>query len=153
MTWFYMSEKFPTDQTSIPPYTPGHERLRNLSAKAPSEHAMVLSQMLTRLSVLKNSMGLLGIDLVSSWFSRRLSPLQSRSRLLCEYAGLGDSDRTSSADWEEDELKAALNEVCVVDASTGNLVGLEPFTSSRPAPNVSRSFWQCPSSLFIYLSD
>ena len=85
------------------------------------------------------SLGLTGHDLLMSWVSRRVIPLQRWPHKLCFLSGLRDPSRTAREVMPEEE--AARIASAIVDGRVEDEwdFGVEPYRRSRPPPQVCRS--------------
>ena len=87
--------------------------------------------------------GLMSRDLSLAWLSRRIYPLQARSHKMCFYSGLRDPTRVSLEMPKPANLCAWASRLITDRIEENWEFGLDPFTRSERAPEVSRCFLVC----------
>ena len=77
--------------------------------------------------------GLKGLDLVLCWMTRRIQPLQHRSKLMCQYDGTReDILRTSKDNLSSDTLNSRLKDmVRIRDKTVGYSVSMKMFEKGK----------------------
>ena len=81
--------------------------------------------------------GLIGLNLVSTFVSRRVAPLQSRLSLMHEYIGPTDPSRLTQATWSVNDFIAQIGRLTGYVLESKNIPGRAAYRSSQPAPTVS----------------
>ena len=81
--------------------------------------------------------GLTSRDLTLAWLSRRMFPLQARSHKMCFYSGPRDPTRVSAEMPQPDSVRRWAVRIITDRIETHWKFGLQPFTRSEQAPEVS----------------
>ena len=81
--------------------------------------------------------GLTGEDLVTTFISRRVSPLQRRVHKICHMSGPLDPTRTSTFELPKDAIRHRVKAIATVRMAPDWEWGLEPYSRSNLPPPVS----------------
>ena len=84
--------------------------------------------------------GLTSRDLTLAWLARRMYPLQARSHKMCFYSGLRDPTRVTLEISRPGNLCAWVYRLITDRIDVDLEFGLDPFTRSERAPEVSLCF-------------
>ena len=98
------------------------------------------NRLLERVSALRSSDGLTGVDIMLTWLRRRVQPLRARAEPMWTYSGAGDLTRATAEEFSSVELRAHVKalthqsaeelEACIRDPPT------PPFSADNPLPEV-----------------
>ena len=80
---------------------------------------------------------LTGEDLVTTFISRRVSPLQRRVHKICHMSGPLDPTRTSTFELPKDAIRRRVKAIATVRMTPDWEWGLEPYSRSNLPPSVS----------------
>jgi hypothetical protein len=116
---------------SLPTFSPGAATpLPSWSLKITVAPSDAIRQQTRRIEKLE----LNGVDTVLCWFTKRIQPLQHRSKLLCEYTGKADDDlRISANPLPADTIQPVLRR-CLNQSRTLSSFFVQICISTRPAP-------------------
>ena len=104
---FYVKEAAPSGEVAIPPYSAEGNHLRNLQELPATTDLPTIELLQARLAMLIEE-GLTGLNLVSTFVSRQIAPLQTRSSLMHEYTGPKDPSRLTQVTWPITDLVAQI---------------------------------------------
>ena len=85
-TYFYCADKVALEKSfGIPPFVSGLAKPAD-NWDGPEDVSLTADSILHKRRIEKlMDMGLTGVDLVLCWLTRRIQPLQHRTRLMCQY--------------------------------------------------------------------
>ena len=81
--------------------------------------------------------GLTGEDLIITFISRRVSPLQRRVHKICHMSSNLDPTRTSTFELKKEAIRLRVKAIATVRMGEKWTWGLEPYSRSNPPPAVS----------------
>ena len=93
---------------------------------------------ITRLRVLTQSEGLTGPDLLATFVSCRVLPLQGRPHMICQMSGRHDPSRMCTKDMPHEEVAFMVNYLSDSRLLEDSRFGKEPYSRANPPPVVSR---------------
>ena len=93
-----------------------------------------------RLWVMIQSEGLTGPDLLATFVTRWVLPLQSRPHLICQMSGQLDPSRMCTKDMPHDEVAHMVNYLANCKLSVEWQFGKEPYSRAHPPPTVCSLF-------------
>ena len=85
--------------------------------------------------------GLTGEDLITTFISRRVSPLQRRVHKICHMSGNLDPTRTSTFELTKAAIRVRVKAIATVRMGEKWTWGLEPYSRSNPPPVVSNTLF------------
>ena len=88
-------------------------------------------------SVMIQSEGLSGADLVAAFVERRISPLQSRPHMMCQMSGRFDPSRLSTREMPHAEVSLMVNYMSNCKLAEDWRYGKAPYSRPNPPPVVS----------------
>ena len=110
------------------------------------DHEMTKAEMLEadrlleRVSALRSSDGLTGVDIMLTWLRRRVQPLQARAEPMWTYVGAGDLMRATAEEFSNAELrthiKALTNQSAEELETCIRNPPVPPFSANNPLPEV-----------------
>ena len=87
--------------------------------------------------VMRTQEGLTGTDLLAAFIKRRVLPLQGRSCLIGEMAGLQDPNHMGSTRLSAEQIARGMNGVSRDNLGEDWRFGKAPYSQSNPTPQVS----------------
>ena len=82
------------------------------------------------------SEGLNGADLVAAFVERRISPLQSRTHMMCQMSGRFDPSRLSTREMPHAEVSYVVNYISNCKLAEDWRYGKVPYSRANPPPVV-----------------
>ena len=137
-TYFYVRNLTDVDQIGLPAFSNSLPASKSWSRKPPVDGDLE-NTLFGRLKVLVEA-GLTSRDLTLAWLSRRIYPLQARSHKMCFYSGLRDPTRVTLEIPKPENLCAWVSRLIIDRTEVDWEFGLDPFTRSERAPEVSHCF-------------
>ena len=134
--FFYVKNTTGIDLINLPafkiePPTDQHNWRYNPRDKIPEVNAV--QELLPRLK----EAGLSGEDLVTTFVSRRVSPLQRRVHKICHMSGPLDPIRTSTLELTKEQVRRHVKAIATVQMTAEWEWGLEPHSRNNLPPAVS----------------
>ena len=94
-----------------------------------------------RVKVLQEQLMFRGPDMVGTFISRRVSPLQRCIHKICHMGGRMDGTRTSTHELSDDEIFLRVKAIAKLPSKMETWSwGMEPYSRASPAPIVSFHF-------------
>lgn len=136
-TWFYCKVGAEPGTRTLPPYS--DVRLANSQGWNPRltnvEKEQALPPMREIVSLKKN--GLDAMDLIATFVTRRVQPLQARARGMWTYTGLTDNTRYSNVEMLQEEFEQRMRVITSVTHVVKMLGRVRPLDSEHPPALVS----------------
>ena len=133
-TFFYVKNRGEENLIGLPAFRIGVPTRRNWTYN-PGNKTTELKNMQTRVGYFV-SKGFRGADMVGTFISRRVAPLQHRAHKICYMSGLMDPTRTSTFPLDDDELWRRCKAVAQIKIPEWEW-GEKPYSRRRPPPSVS----------------
>ena len=82
--------------------------------------------------------GLRGSDVTLSWLTRRIQPLQYRTKLLCRFSGMKDSMCITDQALPNDSVSRRIRQLMKIQKpSSDHEIAVDIYTAERECPRVS----------------
>ena len=131
-TFFYVSNRGEANLIRLPPFRIGVPTRQNW--KLPSNSSPEIKMMEDRIKFFI-SKGFRGSDMVGTFITRRVAPLQRRAHKMCYMSGHMDPTRTSTFRLGEEEIRRQCKAIAQIKMSEWTW-GKRPYSRERPPPKV-----------------
>lgn len=139
-SWFYVKNADPkVDRINLPSYMSGPPIEKHNWDYYPADNPELLGY-IKHIQELHDDGKLSPDDLVATFVSRRVSPLQRQSHKICHMSGRRDPNRTSTFALSKSDIRTKVKAICVSKMGVDWEWGLEPFSRKKPTPAVRPSF-------------
>lgn len=133
-SWFYCKVNDDPNVRTLPPYS--HVRLTSSQGWNPrltnTEKEGVIPIMREVVRMKKN--GLDAMDLIATYVSRRIQPLQARPRGMWTYTGSSDTLRYSNVEMQTEEFETRMKVITSVSVAVQMVGRVRPLDHLRPPP-------------------
>jgi hypothetical protein len=136
--WFYVKNRdSQVDLINLPDYQAGPPRARHTWEYYPADPQEELKGYYERILRLIEKKELNADDLVLTFISRRVMPLQRRAHKICHMSGRHDPTRTSTFALTKPDIQKKVKAICMTHLEEDWSWGLEPYRREKKAPAVS----------------
>ena len=144
-TFFYIKNATSVDLINLPAYVPGtpiHKSTWRWNPTDSTADDVKITEFITKAVAAKE---IQPDDLIRTFISRRVLPLQHRTHKICQMMGRRDPTRITTFGLTKPEVRRKVKAISETRMPDEWSWGKEAYRRSNPAPDVSRSFSFLPA--------
>ncbi|KAK1632697.1 hypothetical protein QYE76_007012 [Lolium multiflorum] len=130
-TFFYVRNSGPSDFINLPAYVPGAPARTNWRYN-PQESHEETNRIVRYMETLNDTTNICADDIVRTFVSRRVLPLQRRAHKICQMTGRMDPTRITTFSLSKTDVVLKAKQICKTQMPVKWEWGMQPFSRQRP---------------------